>query len=68
MVNEPKTSRYQIVSSMTPLELLSEGYASFDDFYDPVQEERKKEAAKDELETMKNTKSEEYYNEYYEEF
>ncbi|MBW4430345.1 MAG: hypothetical protein KME28_00870 [Pelatocladus maniniholoensis HA4357-MV3] len=68
MVNEPTTTRYQIVASMTPDELLSEGYANFDDFYDSAQSEWKKEAAFDEEETRKNTKSEEYYNQYYEEF
>ncbi|NJL09363.1 MAG: hypothetical protein HC908_01530 [Calothrix sp. SM1_7_51] len=39
---EPKTSRYQIMASMTPEELLSEGYATYDDFYDPQEEEWKK--------------------------
>jgi hypothetical protein len=68
MFNEPKTSRYQIVSSMTPLELLSEGYANYDDLYDPAEEERREEAARDEEETRKNTKSEEYYNKHYIEF
>lgn len=68
MVNQPTTSRYQIVASMTPEELLSEGYASFDDFYDPVEEEWKKEAALDEEETRKNTKPESYYNKYYKKF
>jgi hypothetical protein len=53
---------------MTPEELLSEGYASFDDFYDPVEEEWKKEAALDEEETRKNTKPESYYNKYYKKF
>ncbi|MBF2018478.1 MAG: hypothetical protein HC836_26550 [Richelia sp. RM2_1_2] len=62
MSNQPKTSKYQIVSSMTPSELLSEGYANYDDFYDPCVEERKKEAAIDEEETRKNTKSQEYYD------
>ncbi len=47
---------------MTPSELLSEGYANYDDFYDPCVEERKKEAAIDEEETRKNTKSQEYYD------
>ncbi len=47
---------------MTPSELLSEGYANYDDFYDPYVEERKKEAAIDEEETRKNTKSQEYYD------
>ena len=68
MSNEPKTSRYQIVSSMTPDELLSEGYANYDDFYDPSVEERKKEAARDEEETRKNAKSQEYWDKYYTEF
>jgi hypothetical protein len=68
MVNEPKTSRYQVLASMTPEELLSEGYASVDDLYDPEEEEWKKEAAEDERESRKNTQSEEYYNTYYEEF
>ncbi|NJL81270.1 MAG: hypothetical protein HC836_39810 [Richelia sp. RM2_1_2] len=68
MSNEPKTTRYQIVSSMTPSELLSEGYANYDDFYDPCAEERKKEAAIDEEETRKNAKPQEYYDKYYTEF
>lgn len=46
-VSEPKTSRYQVVASMTPDELLSEGYANFDDFYDP-EEEKEKEAIAEE--------------------
>jgi hypothetical protein len=41
MIEEPKTTRYQIVSSMTVDELLSEGYANYDDFYDPWEEEWK---------------------------
>ena len=36
---EPNTTQHQIVSSMTPDELLSEGYANYDDFYDPDEEE-----------------------------
>lgn len=68
MLKQPKTSRYQLVASMNPDELLSEGYASFEDFYDPVEEERKKEVALDEQQTQKNTKSEEYYDKYYAEF
>ncbi|NJM23999.1 MAG: hypothetical protein HC874_31475 [Richelia sp. SL_2_1] len=43
---EPKTTQYQIVSSMTPDELLSEGYANYDDFYDPSEEEWKVEVEK----------------------
>jgi hypothetical protein len=42
---QPATSRYQIVSSMTVDELLSEGYANYDDFYDPSEEEWKIELA-----------------------
>ena len=53
---------------MTPDELLSEGYANYDDFYDPSIEERKKEAARDEEETRKNAKSQEYWDKYYTEF
>jgi hypothetical protein len=68
MVNEPKTSRYQIISSMTPDEILSEGYGEYDDLYDPSEEERREEAARDEEETRKNTKSEEYYKKHYIEF
>lgn len=49
MVNQPdkklnrkaNISRYQIMASMTPEELLSEGYATYDDFYDPQEEEWK---------------------------
>ncbi|NJR19626.1 MAG: hypothetical protein HC785_30840 [Calothrix sp. CSU_2_0] len=41
MIEEPKTTRYQIVSSMTVDELLSEGYANYDDFYEPWEEEWK---------------------------
>ncbi|AKG21326.1 hypothetical protein [Calothrix sp. 336/3] len=40
---QPTTSRYQIVSSMTVDELLSEGYANYDDFYDHSEEEWKQE-------------------------
>ncbi len=40
--SKPKISRYQIMASMTPEELLSEGYATYDDFYDPQEEEWKK--------------------------
>jgi hypothetical protein len=40
--NKPKTSKYQLIASMTPDELLSEGYASYDDFYDPQEQEWKK--------------------------
>ncbi|BAY84469.1 hypothetical protein NIES267_39650 [Calothrix parasitica NIES-267] len=43
---EPNTTHYQIVSSMTADELLSEGYANYDDFYDPDQEEWKIEVEK----------------------
>jgi hypothetical protein len=68
MVNEPKTSRYQIVSSMTPDEILSEGYGHYDDLYDHAQEERKKEIELDKEETRKNAKSEEYYKKHYIEF
>jgi hypothetical protein len=46
MIEEPKTTRYQIVSSMTVDELLSEGYANYDDFYDPSAEEWKVEVEK----------------------
>ncbi|MDJ0733555.1 MAG: hypothetical protein QNJ47_05605 [Nostocaceae cyanobacterium] len=46
MTKKPKTTRYQIVSSMTVDELLSEGYSSYDDFYDPDEEEWKKEVEK----------------------
>ncbi len=46
MIEEPKTTRYQIVSSMTVDELLSEGYANYDDFYDPLAEEWKIEVEK----------------------
>ena len=53
---------------MTPDELLSEGYANYDDFYDPSIEERQKEAARDEEETRKNAKSQEYWDKYYTEF
>ncbi|BAZ40238.1 hypothetical protein NIES4101_61990 [Calothrix sp. NIES-4101] len=68
MVNEPKTSRYQIVSSMTPDEVISEGYGEYDDFYDPVWEERKKEIELEKEEARKNPKSEEYWRENYIEF
>lgn len=43
---EPNTTHYQIVSSMTADELLSEGYANYDDFYDPDEEEWKREVEK----------------------
>mgnify|MGYP001793253021 FL=1 len=39
MESRPKISRYQVMSSMTSEELLSEGYASYDDFYDPEEEQ-----------------------------
>jgi pantothenate kinase-related protein Tda10 len=42
MVKQPKTSRYQLVASMTAEELLSEGYVSLDDLYDPNEEREKK--------------------------
>lgn len=42
MIEEPQTTRYQITASMTPLELLSEGYGEYDDLYDPYAEELKK--------------------------
>jgi hypothetical protein len=42
MIEEPQTTRYQITASMTPLELLSEGYGEYDDLYDPYGEELKK--------------------------
>jgi hypothetical protein len=45
IVDEPKTSRYQIVASMTVDELLSEGYADVDDFYDPEEEKEKQAIA-----------------------
>lgn len=43
MIEEPKTTRYQITASMTPLEILSEGYGEYDDLYDPDEEEWKKD-------------------------
>ncbi len=58
-INEPKTSRYQIVASMTVDELLSEGYANFDDFYDPNEEEWKKEVEKMEQIVRENEFSDE---------
>jgi pantothenate kinase-related protein Tda10 len=42
MVKKPKISRYQLVASMTAEELLSEGYVSMDDLYDPNEEQEKK--------------------------
>jgi hypothetical protein len=42
---KPKISRYQVMASMTPEELLSEGYANYDDFYDPQDEKEKKAIA-----------------------
>jgi hypothetical protein len=42
MFKQPKTSRYQLVASMTAEELLSEGYVSLDDLYDPNEEREKK--------------------------
>ncbi|BAZ71011.1 hypothetical protein NIES4106_58080 (plasmid) [Fischerella sp. NIES-4106] len=64
MVNEPTTTRYQIVASMTPDELLSEGYANFDDFYDPMQEEWKKAVKEMERIGRENTLSEEECQEF----
>ncbi|RUS96608.1 hypothetical protein DSM106972_086310 [Dulcicalothrix desertica PCC 7102] len=63
--NQPITTRYQIESSMTPDELLSEGYANYDDFYDPEEEKLKELLAIEQQETIDNTKSEEYYNKYF---
>jgi hypothetical protein len=63
--NEPITTRYQIESSMTPDELLSEGYADFDDFYDPDEEKLEELLRIEQQETIDNTKSEEYYNKYF---
>jgi hypothetical protein len=54
MIKEPKTTRYQIVSSMTVDELLSEGYANYDDLYDPLEEEWKIEVEKMEQITRDN--------------
>jgi hypothetical protein len=68
MNNESNTSRYQIVSSMSVDELLSEGYGNYDDLYDPEEEKDKEEIARGQEETRKNTKSEEYYKEHYIEF
>ena len=42
---KPKISRYQVMASMTAEELLSEGYANYDDFYDPQDEKEKKAIA-----------------------
>lgn len=42
MVKKPKISRYQLIASMTAEELLSEGYVSMDDLYDPNEEQEKK--------------------------
>ncbi|MBE9086301.1 MULTISPECIES: hypothetical protein [unclassified Tolypothrix] len=42
MVKQAKKSRYQLVASMTAEELLSEGYVSLDDLYDPNEEIEKK--------------------------
>ncbi len=59
MIEELKTTRYQIVSSMTVDELLSEGYANYDDFYDPLAEEWKIEVEKMEQMVRDNPISEE---------
>ncbi len=63
MVNEPKTSRYQVVASMTPEELLSEGYASVDDLYDPEEEEWKKDVEEIQRIVRENNKFKKEYKE-----
>ena len=42
----PQTSISQLSYGMTASELLSEGYANYDDFYDPDEEEWKREVEK----------------------
>ncbi|MBD2364251.1 hypothetical protein H6G36_24230 [Anabaena minutissima FACHB-250] len=42
MIKKLKTSRYQLVASMTAEELLSEGYVSMDDLYDTNEEQEQK--------------------------
>jgi hypothetical protein len=63
MVNEPKTSRYQVLASMTPSELLSEGYASVDDLYDPEEEEWKKDVEEIQRIVRENNKFKKEYKE-----
>jgi len=40
------------MASMTAEELLSEGYANYDDFYDPQDEKEKKAIAEDERKAL----------------
>ena len=49
---KPKISRYQVMASMTAEELLSEGYANYDDFYDPQDEKEKKAIAEEERKAL----------------
>lgn len=52
-----------MLASMTPSELLSEGYASVDDLYDPEEEEWKKDVEEIQRIVRENNKFKKEYKE-----